>query len=255
MLQYTQLINFEIGDKCNLTKMHPECPSNAVRSGKELTDEKILGLVNEIYTKYGFRGFIAWHFYNEPLLQADRIFNLMEQIRKDFPKSRFLLWSNCTILPEDDRIKLFEDAYLTDYLNVGMDRVYGCFKNVAHFWYKGKDISLDERFFSPYTEENHYERCLRPLVEFIIDNYGDVHFCCYDWNIRTEVGNVWNSSLDEILKKREELSRQVCGKQMTEDSPWRCLRCTFRESDPKTSDFDPLIAVQASEEYKNETFK
>lgn len=60
-LKYTQIFNFEIGDKCNLTKIHPKCPSNIARYGKELTDEAIMKLVNEVYTKYGFRGFLAWH--------------------------------------------------------------------------------------------------------------------------------------------------------------------------------------------------
>jgi hypothetical protein len=89
------MVNIELGDKCNLTKIHPKCPSNAERPpGRELTDEVILKIVREIYEEWGFRGFIAWHFYNEPLLQMKRMFNLMEQIRADFPNSRFLLWTN-----------------------------------------------------------------------------------------------------------------------------------------------------------------
>ena len=252
-LKYTQLLNFEIGDKCNLTKAHPECPSNAPRPpGRELTDEVILEIVKEIYEEQEFRGFIAWHFYNEPLLQAERIFNLMEQIGKDFPNSRFLLWTNCTILPKDDRVELFEQVYCTDYLDVGIEKLYECYKTAGWFGYKGgKNIILDERFEDP-PEEKHYERCLRPMIEFIIDNNGEVHFCCYDWSNLVKVGNIWEESLEEILEKREVLSRKVCGKQMSEDAPERCLRCQFREDNPATSDFDKIIANEASQKYESE---
>ena len=249
-LKYTQVINFEIGDKCNLTKIHAECPSNAVRKpGKELTDDMVMSLVNEVYTKQGFRGFIAWHNYNEPLLQANRILNLMEKIRTDFPQSRFLLWTNGTILLEDSRIKLFEQVYCTDYLNTGVDKIYECFKGVGWFGCKGaKEIVLDDRF-KDQPNEKHFGRCLRPLVEFIIDNYGIVHFCCYDWNSVVEIGNIWEMSLESILKKREKLIKKVCGRQMENNAPERCLRCQFREDNPNTSHFDIVIANEASEKY------
>ncbi len=244
------MVNFELGYKCNLSKIHPECPSNAERPpGRELTDEVILEIVREIYEEHEFRGFIAWHFYNEPLLQFERMFNLMSQIREDFPNSRFLLWTNCTILPDDDRVRLFEQVYCTDYQGIGMDRLYECYKKAGWFGYKGgENIIMDDRFKDP-PEEKHYERCLRPLVEFIIDNCGEVHFCCYDWSTAIEIGNVWEESLGSILEKREELIKKVCGKQMIEDAPERCVRCQFREGNPETSDFDPLIAREASKMY------
>ncbi len=246
-MEYLQMVNIELGDKCNLTHHHPECPSNAIRSGKELTDELILGFVDKIYEK-GFRGYIAWHFYNEPLLQEKRMFKLMEIIRSNFPKSRFLLWTNCTIVPEDDRVKMFEQVYCTDYLNVGMDRLYSCYKLAKNFWYKGKNIILDDRYQTLFLMK-HYDRCLRPLVEFIVDNYGEVHFCCYDWNNKIKIGNIWVDSLDSILEERGRRLKQVCGKRMTEDAPERCLRCHHRESLPETSDFDRQIANEASKVY------
>lgn len=252
-LLYTQIVNFEIGDRCNLTKIHSKCPSNAVRKpGKELTDETIIDLVNRIYTEQGFRGFIAWHNYNEPLLQADRIFNLMEKIRTDFPQSRFMLWTNGTILPKDSRIKLFERVYCTDYLNVGRDKIYECFKWAGWFGCKASEnIVLDDRFKDP-PNEKHFGRCLRPLVEFIIDNYGIVHFCCYDWSSSIKVGNIWGTSLKDILRKRESLIKKVCGKQMSNNAPKRCLICQFREEDPETSNFDKIIAREAFEKYVKE---
>jgi radical SAM protein with 4Fe4S-binding SPASM domain len=191
--------------------------------------------VNEAYTKYGFRGFIAWHYYNEPMLQATRIFNLMDQIRKEFPGSRFLLWTNCTILPKDSRVKLFERVHCTDYLNVGADKLYEYFK-VSWFGYKGKDTVLDDRLvISP--GEKSFERCLRLFTDFIIDNYGEVPLCCHDWQNTVKVGNIWKNSLEEILEVREILIKKICGKEMLKDAPERCLRCQYREYDPMTGEF------------------
>jgi hypothetical protein len=248
-LKYTQMINFEIGDKCNLTKIHFKCPSNADRPpGKELTDAIIMDMVKKSYEQE-FRGFIAWHYYNEPLLQADRIFNLMEQIRNYFPQSRFLLWTNGTISLNDSRVKLFELVYCTDYFDTGAEKLYQNFKGVGWFGYKGaKDSILDERFTDPPLEKN-FGRCLRPLVEFIIDNFGVIHFCCYDWSNAIKIGNIWDNSFENILEVREDLSKKVCGEEMSNDAPEFCLRCRFREGNPKTSDFDPVIANEASDKY------
>lgn len=246
-LKYTQMMNFEIGDKCNLTGIHSKCPSNVVRQGKELTDEVILSLVNEVYTKYGFRGFLAWHYYNEPMLQANRIFNLMEQIRKEFPESRFLLWTNCTILPKDNRIKFFEKAFCTDYLNVGYSKLLEYFKEGCDVWYKGKDTLLDGRLVTSLGEVS-FVRCLRPFVDLIIDNYGTVPLCCFDWQNTVKVGNIWENSLEEILEAREIIRKKICGKEMLKDAPERCLRCQCRENDATTGGFRYALGEVIAEE-------
>ena len=125
----------------------------------------------------------------------------MEQIREKFPQSRFLLWTNCTILPEDERIKLFELVYCTDYQGVGMKRLHECYKTAGWFGYKGgENIILDDRFEEP-PQEKHYGRCLRPLVEFIIDNFGVVHFCCYDWSSAIKVATFGKSHWRIYLKE------------------------------------------------------
>lgn len=252
-IKYTQLISFEIGDKCNLTSIHPKCPSNATRHGKELTDELILALITKIY-KYGFRGFLAWHYYNEPLLQADRVFSLMEKIKKDFPYSRFLLMTNCTVLPEDRRVKLFNLVLCTDYLNVGLDKLHKSFDGSGWIGYKGQNYCLlDDRFENPKADKQS-GRCLKPLIDFIIDNYGEVHFCCYDWSSTVKVGNVWKDSFEDILKKREMLIEKICGKELIEGAPECCFVCTFREGNPHSvRDLDGTIANEAFRKYCGES--
>lgn len=244
-MKYLQLLNFEIGDRCNLAKMHPKCPVNArPRDGKTLTDEKIMSLVREAYG-HGFRGFVAWHYYNEPLLQATRIFNLMEQIRSEIPQSRFLLWTNGTILPEDHRMSWFEHVYCTNYWERSGDELWKCFQGVGWIWIKSGDaIVFDDRLNDP-VESVNYGRCLRPLVEFIVDYFGVVHFCCYDWKSLISIGNVWQDSLAEILSRKFELVKKVCGSHMHEDAPHRCICCTTREEIPEISDFDKAMSQEA----------
>jgi hypothetical protein len=204
-------------------------------------------LVNEVYTKYGFRGLIAWHYYNEPMLQATRIFNLMEQIRKEFPDSRFLLWTNCTICPKDSRVGLFEKVYCTDYLNEGADKLYKYFEGVGWFGYKGKETVLDDRLVTSLGEVS-FVRCLRPFVDLIIDNYGTVPLCCFDWQNTVKVGNIWENSLEEILEAREIIRKKICGKEMLKDAPERCLRCQCRENDATTGGFRYALGEAIAEE-------
>ena len=99
MLPYTQFLIFELGNKCNFSKIHPKCPILArTESNRKVPDEKIVELVKQAYDELGFTGLVAWHFYNEPMLQWKRMIKLMEMIQAQVPKSRFLLWTNGSIL-------------------------------------------------------------------------------------------------------------------------------------------------------------
>lgn len=237
MLYYQQLFSIEIGAECNLTKMHPRCPSNLrSKDGQPLTDELILKLVDDAYD-LRFRGLFAWHFYNEPALQSQRIFGLMEKIREKHPQSRFLLWTNGTILPRDSKMSYYDQIYCTNYLGVTRYELEQCY-GYAKWWGSKADTSLDDRL-NP-TPEMGTGRCLRPHVEFIIDNFGQAHICCYDWKGLVELGNIWNTPLKTILERREAVLTTITGAQMTEDAPEKCRMCNHREN-PLTSNFDPVL--------------
>jgi len=241
MLHLTQIFAIELSQECNLSNLHRDfCPINCIkRAGKVLTDEKIIDLISEAHD-LGFEGYIMWSVYNEPMIHHERMFDLMEQTRELVPKSRFLLWTNGTILIEDQRMKMFEKIIVTNYLGKTPEELKKYF-GLNVLW---KDNpKLDERM--NYRGDFSKKRCTLPFDTFLVSNNGDVLFCCIDWKNEVKLGNVFDLSLKEIDENRWRKALKIIGKEMCGDAPDTCLYCTFRW---ELSRFDEKIANKALEE-------
>jgi hypothetical protein len=226
-LKDTQFLIFEIGSECNLAHCHPKCPvKQRKREGRPLDDYTIIRHVEDAYTRFGFKGLVGWHYYNEPMMQIDRVLGLMEKIRVLVPTSRFVLWTNGTIISEDPRMKLFGQVHVSDYFNQ-RDSLIEAYKGI---------VSLD--VFTPNFDNrlddvciNSDVHCFRPYVELVFDNFGEAHMCCQDWKGEINVGNLWRNDFGAILERRNQIISQVCGDTMTADAPERCLKCPNRIMD------------------------
>lgn len=233
MLGTTQFIIFEIGSKCNLGEVHKECPNSVRRpSGPvELTDDIILDCVEEAYGRLNFTGLVGWHFHNEPMLEHERIFGLMERI----PKARYVLWTNGTIQPKDSRIGLFEQVHCTDY--TGVDRgYYADCKNVTVYPFKGFDGRIEDAFDSQLPVRRR--SCRRQHVELILDAWGFARLCCQDWRGEVEIGNIWENSYSTLAARRWDLIQDMWQGRY----PERCRRCWGKAGLPR---FDKAIYERA----------
>jgi len=244
MLHLTQMISFELSQDCNLSRLHEgKCPINCIdRTGKPLTDEKIIELALEAYNELGFEGYIMWSIYNEPMLHCARMFDLMYKIKSLIPKSRFLLWTNGTILIKDPALNMFETIIVTNYLNKTYEELAYSFGPKV-LW-KNNPV-LDGRLV--YRGEKNFKRCTLPFDNFLISNTGNILLCCIDWKNEIKIGNVFESSLRELDEKRWEKTLNIIGSEMKECAPDTCLHCTFKW---ELSSFDPIIAGKALEEIK-----
>lgn len=232
----TQFLIFELGTACNLGRIHAACPNQHpgrfehLLTAKQLDDDTILTVVSAA-RENGFHGLIGWHYYNEPLMQRDRMFGLMDSIRRSWPAARFVLWTNGTLLPGDvDRFAMFEQIHVTDYTNDGAPpRHVARLKDLpgvavhVHRW------SLDGRLTMQGPE--HPQPCVRPYTEFIVDAYGNVHLCCYDWQGLGSIGNVLDDPIGDLFAKWQAARAKIAANPMAPDAPAVCRKCTVRCND------------------------
>lgn len=222
-MKNVQLLSIEIGDKCNLSREHHLCPSSyRQKKDKTLTDDMIISIVKEAYEELGFTGYVAWHFYNEPLLYKKRMFALMKTLKETVKGVKFLLWTNGELLKRNKDMELFDRVVITNYKN----------RPVSYFekFFKNKEIAVLPPIFDGRLNikgERSYEKCLRPYIEFIISFYGDVHMCCQDWKNEIEIGNIYVTSLKELVKKRNKTLSTILSK-MDNKSPKTCVTCNGR---------------------------
>ena|GEM_PF-2026172 len=230
-MRLTQLLSIEITTECNLANKHTRCPVLSpdrfrhLNTVKKLDDHTIVSVVIAMYRDYGFRGMVAWHYYCEPLLEQDRILRLMAEIKTQVPEARFLLWTNGTLVPENVApLQAFDRIVITDYGDLNPDRVQSLLAihpgTSVHRW------PLDGRLKirGPATSLP----CGRMFAEFVIDAFGNVHLCCYDWKGLASIGNVHTHSLSCLVDRWQKTRDAISGKVMTDAAPTACRQCSHK---------------------------
>lgn len=228
----TLILSTEICRECNYAAHHAACPSgrkdrfDGLDTTAPLTTEKIIEVAYSAHA-LGFRGYHAFHFYNEPLMAAGRMIVTLREIRKRVPSARFLLWTNGALIPKNGNAILlahFDKIVITDYDGVDWSHVRAVCPDVyiqpAKFDRRNEEIAGEENL-SP---------CFRPYNELPIDYFGNVHLCCQDWRGRAHLGNVWRDDFKMIVSRFQNLRMLAQG--MSRTAPDICRCCIERDSTP-----------------------
>jgi hypothetical protein len=230
-MKYTGYLIFEIGKTCNLGKLHAECPNlnpdrfSRIISDQTVPDSLVVELAAEAYQVHGFRGRIGWHYYNEPLMAEARMWRLMDAIDARVP-ARYTLWTNGTRWPKKpENLARFEEVHVTDYgiTDQPVDRE-AWRQVVPHVQFQS--WRLDDRV--TVDPQDSLYPCRRMFTEFIVDYYGNVHLCCYDWRGVGSPGNIHRDSLPELVNRWQAIRDNISGSMMTPDAPEVCRRCAMR---------------------------
>jgi hypothetical protein len=194
------MLSFEVSEACNLSARHPLCPSNRPerypppKHREPMRNEQIVQITTAFYKQYNFNGFIAWHWYNEPLMDRQRILRLQDQIALEVPDAQFWLWTNGTLLDGKDILHEFERVTVTDY--GGCPHIAECVKGLPHVQVQGPNF--DDRIH--HGEHRTWAvKCRRPYIEFPIDFFGTVHLCCQAWTWDRRVGSIHSMALSELI--------------------------------------------------------
>ena len=241
-MKYNQFLIFEICRECNLGKKHPQCPNQQpdryanVDTSRQLDNDTIIRLAIEAHQSHEFIGYIGFHYYNEPLLEHDRIFQIMAAVRKKVPNAKFLLWTNGTMLDAVDsrKFQLFDKIVVTNYDRKEFPQLKG-HKDVTIL-----KANLDRRLTVQSNRANT-KPCLRPYVEFIIDFHGNVRMCCMDWAGKIQVGNVFDEPLERLIAKHNDIRARLIGEKLHSTAPEACRMCRFHYGEFE-DDFGPELA-------------
>ena len=189
-------LSIEIGPRCNLACEHVKCPAHErVIDREPLSIERITKTI-EAARSLGFRGYVSFHFYNEPTLYPERI----EEVVASCPDARYMLWTNNPI---------YEHPSITWY---------------SRSDYSNPDYPFDERLHNYDELQPWHFPCHRPLIECAIDYSGRVALCCQDWKLTSSPGDVSVEDPTEVLTRWYQLVQQV--KQM--NVPSVCDTCKGR---------------------------
>lgn len=239
MLHYLQSVSFEINLGCPLAKEHAGiCPISAagrwdgLNTSRPLTDDLILESVRILYGQLGFRGWINWHYFNDPALAFDRIEAIIPLLRQQSPAIRIGLFTNGIAIPKDQiRCKVFDAIWLKDYTHSRDWTVLRkCGVRVAY----EPHPTLDDRMVCPPLGNQKSSpgkgkpgeiRCNRLFDEMIVDHYGYGHICTDDWLRKVDIGNVWEIGIRGVTEKFLAVRSQISQQPMPSDAPNHCREC------------------------------
>lgn len=195
-------ISIEIGPKCNLKKLHSKCPAHIMKRPANgiLSIEKIVSIMDEA-VKLGFKGYFAFHFYNEPLLYIERIVEIIE-LRANY---KYLLWSNGTLVKklmnEGFLFDVFDKIVFTNYDETDFEALKSLQKLHKNCYIY--DPEMDNRLEHYESTNENFFACKKPYIELPIDCYGNVYICTNDWDKRFSFGNINEYPLEYFLNLPE----------------------------------------------------
>lgn len=238
-LDRLQLLSIELGAACNLAGAHPYCPTNQperfaradARGVGPLPDDAAAAFVLAARAR-GFDGLVAFHYYNEPMLQLPRALALMDRIGRAAPDQAFALWTNGTLLDPDDAawIPRFARVFIT-----GHDPQRIPIYRALEARYPGvvsvRPGGHDQRGMVYGTTPGAPRPCWRPtVVELPVDARGEVHLCCVDWRADEPLGNIQTDPHDAVLDAWTSAAARVA--RAGNDCPLVCRRCAALRRSP-----------------------
>ena len=194
-LQPTQYLIFEIVNTCNLANEHRNfCPAaqsrrySHVATTRPLDDAEIIACSRQA-VELGFRGLIGWHYYCEPMLAWERLRELIPAIASQLASriGGFTLWTNGHNLEtlSTAELQLFRQIIVTNYHGQDWNWLIQKAEGVS---VEIHPVAFDRRL--RHCGRGDQAPCYRVFNEFVIDYYGNGHLCCWDWQGRSQLGNI-----------------------------------------------------------------
>lgn len=208
-------VAIELSNLCNYASIHTKCPASQINEKKIMPLSDIENIVRQLLD-INFKGTICFHIYNEPLMDP-RLFFIIDYIKQRISDVKVLIYTNGYYLT-DSLVKDLQNGFAdiitaTGYGQKEYNRLINLRIDIPYYVLRGE---LDDRL--SWGKENTYEcnvPCASLFSQVPIWVNGDVGLCCVDCYQKAVLGNIKNSSLEEILdspKIRETMKSLLSGK-------------------------------------------
>ena len=203
ILEYTSRVSIELSNLCNYAEIHKKCPLNLVTE-PTILPAKIVFDVLDTLKHNNFQGTIAYHTYNEPLIDP-RLFKFIEYAHAACPKSEIYICTNGYYLNQ---------ILLNELVDSGVSKIAISAYSKSEYKRLSKLKSsmplhvelmkLDDRLHLYESEDNNTKKpCYAPLNEIIIAREGCICLCCLDWKRQYTFGNLYEQTLKDIILSGE----------------------------------------------------
>lgn len=224
-LKKMKRVTIETSNLCPFTH-HKKCPAQHITEKQTLPLPTIMDILQTLQW-WDYKGQIAWHVYNEPMVDPRLMFFVMEAHRL-LPMSELFIYTNGWNLTETLCGEMIDAGVsrwmITSYSAVEDQRILEVVcehKDRAAFSFtpKGDSRGLDDRMALSEVDVTDkqidgYKLCRAPLPDLTIRASGNIGLCCIDWAETVTFGNVKEkgfakcvaNSYEEMMAVQDELA-------------------------------------------------
>jgi hypothetical protein len=201
LIRQVQRVSFQLSNLCNYASVHPRCPLHGQTAKQVLPARVVRNTIDEL-AAVGFNGVIAFHIYNEPLIDP-RLFSFIEYSRRVCPGARVLILTNGfyltqTIADELAALGIWNLA-VSAYSQSEYDRLARLQVKVPYKVFLALLDGRLDQYDRPPMDLN--KPCMAPVRDLSIGPDGRVILCCLDWKSQHSFGNLLSDTLSSILSK------------------------------------------------------
>jgi radical SAM protein with 4Fe4S-binding SPASM domain len=200
-LKNTKRISIELSNLCNYAFIHKKCPVN-LENEKKILPSKIVLHVIDTLEKLNFAGIIAFHTYNEQMIDP-RLFKFIEYTRNKCKQCDIFISTNGYYLNQTIANELIEIGVTSIHVSAYTPNEYKRLSSIkVNIPYNVEKMILMDEVLSLYQAPfiNLSLSCNAPLEEIIITREGFISLCCRDWQRRYNFGNLNDHNFEEIIR-------------------------------------------------------
>jgi FkbM family methyltransferase len=201
LFQYTHHVYLELSNLCNYAHLHKACPVAQLAQNKDILPSQIVEDVLDTLHRYGFRGRIGFHTYNEPLMDP-RLTQFTRRARQACPDSEIYICTNGYYLDQTMAEELVQTGVNHIHVSAYSDSEQRRLEAIrVPVQYHVDRMTLDKRmdaYDKPETDDNR--PCYSPLYQIIVTAAGRISLCCMDWKRQHCFGDLHKQSFEQAMK-------------------------------------------------------
>jgi 2-deoxy-scyllo-inosamine dehydrogenase (SAM-dependent) len=203
IFRFTTRISIELSNLCSYAGIHKKCPLSLVEEPVILPSSIVYNVISTL-DRFNFRGIIAFHTYNEPLMDP-RLVKFIEVARKACPENEIFICTNGYYLDQGMANDLVHSGVSRIRVSAYSEKEYDRLSKIRlRIPYSVEISTLDNRLDLYNSPENDTQTpCFAPLNEIIITREGCISLCCLDWKREHSFGDLKKQSFEEMIRSGE----------------------------------------------------
>ena len=168
-------------------------------------DKEIVFKVIDELKELNYDGYIAFHRYNEPMINKERLYTYITYINNALPNAKMAILTNGSYLNQEELNKLERCNVWSVSVSAYSKKEYIRLKKLTTKMKYSVFYSVLDSRLSIYDKKPIDLKlpCFTTIRDITINSSGNLALCCFDWKDEVTFGSLKEHSLKELLNSEK----------------------------------------------------